>query len=81
MWENNCIIVAMHVVVQEAPQVAGGYLEGSALIKACGKMELLAKMLKKLRQQKHRVLIFSQVGEIKQFIVHLHSQLSQPCQY
>ncbi len=35
--------------------------EGSALIKACGKFDLLSKMLNVLHKDNHRVLIFSQV--------------------
>lgn len=36
--------------------------EGRALIKACGKLELLASMLRILQRDGHRVLIFSQVS-------------------
>lgn len=35
--------------------------EGSALIKSSGKLVLLSKMLAKLKEQGHRVLIFSQM--------------------
>jgi len=45
----------------EAPLTATKAYEGSALIKASGKLELLATMLKKLKEQGHRVLIFSQM--------------------
>jgi len=36
--------------------------EGSVMTKASGKLDLLAKMLKVLKQDGHRVLIFSQVS-------------------
>jgi len=36
--------------------------EGCALTKASGKLDLLAKMLKVLKEEGHRVLIFSQVS-------------------
>ena len=48
--------------LQEAPLTATGYYEGKALIQAGGKFIILEKMLKELRKQGHRVLIFSQVG-------------------
>jgi len=35
--------------------------EGSVLTKASGKLDLLAKMLKALKEAGHRVLLFSQV--------------------
>lgn len=38
-----------------------GMYDGSALTKASGKLMLLFKMLKKLKEGGHRVLIFSQV--------------------
>lgn len=38
-----------------------GMYDGSALTKASGKLMLLYKMLKKLKEGGHRVLIFSQV--------------------
>ncbi len=45
----------------EAPRLPNLAYEGSALIKACGKLDLLSKMLKVLKEQGHRVLIFSQM--------------------
>ena len=36
----------------------------NALRKACGKLELLSKMLKKLKAQGHRVLLFSQMTRV-----------------
>ena len=41
-----------------------GAYEGSAMVKSCGKMELLVKMLPKLKEQGHRVLIFSQMTKM-----------------
>lgn len=46
---------------QESPKLPSGAYEGGALIKASGKLMLLQKMLRKLKEQGHRVLIFSQV--------------------
>jgi superfamily II DNA or RNA helicase len=45
----------------EAPRTPNLAYEGSALTKASGKLDLLAKMLKILKEQGHRVLIFSQM--------------------
>lgn len=39
-----------------------GMYDGSALIRASGKLLLLQKMLKNLKEGGHRVLIFSQVS-------------------
>lgn len=39
-----------------------GSYDGSSLVKSSGKLMLLQKMLKKLRDEGHRVLIFSQVS-------------------
>ncbi|XP_034949736.1 chromodomain-helicase-DNA-binding protein Mi-2 homolog isoform X2 [Chelonus insularis] len=49
---------------QEAPTGPNGNYETSALIKAAGKLVLLSKMLKKLRDDGHRVLIFSQMTKM-----------------
>lgn len=49
---------------QEAPTGPNGSYETSALIKAAGKLVLLSKMLKKLRDDGHRVLIFSQMTKM-----------------
>ena len=46
----------------EAVKYPNGMYEAQALMKASGKTELLAKMLKKCKEDQHRVLIFSQVG-------------------
>lgn len=46
---------------EEAPKDRRGFYEGPALVKACGKLVVLQKMLKKLKAEGHRVLIFSQM--------------------
>ncbi|XP_054160501.1 chromodomain-helicase-DNA-binding protein Mi-2 homolog [Oppia nitens] len=46
---------------QEAPKMPNGAYEGTALVKACGKLILLKDMMTKLRADGHRVLIFSQM--------------------
>uniref|UniRef100_A0A183E895 DNA helicase n=1 Tax=Gongylonema pulchrum TaxID=637853 RepID=A0A183E895_9BILA len=48
----------------EAPKLKNGMYEGAALVKASGKFVLLQKMLKKLKDQGHRVLIFSQMTKM-----------------
>lgn len=48
----------------EAPKLANGLYEITALTKACGKLILLQKMLRKLYEQGHRVLIFSQMTKM-----------------
>ena len=52
----------MCCVWQEAPKLPNGMFEGPALVKSCGKLVLLTKMLGILRRDNHRVLIFSQVS-------------------
>ncbi|XP_049956227.1 chromodomain-helicase-DNA-binding protein Mi-2 homolog [Schistocerca serialis cubense] len=49
---------------QEAPTTLSGTYETSALIKASGKLVLLSTMLRKLKEQGHRVLIFSQMTKM-----------------
>merc|ERR1712227_970331 len=49
---------------EEAPLSPTGLFEINAMIKACGKLTLMTKMLKKLREQGHRVLIFSQMTKM-----------------
>lgn len=46
----------------EAPKLKNGAYEGAALIKGSGKLTLLSRMLRKLKPDGHRVLIFSQVN-------------------
>ncbi|NWV15767.1 CHD3 protein, partial [Ptilonorhynchus violaceus] len=48
----------------EPPKLPSGAYEGGALIKASGKLLLLQKMLRKLKEQNHRVLIFSQMTKM-----------------
>ncbi|XP_028836078.1 chromodomain-helicase-DNA-binding protein 4 isoform X2 [Denticeps clupeoides] len=48
----------------EAPKMPNGMYEGSSLTKASGKLMLLFKMLKKLKEGGHRVLIFSQMTKM-----------------
>lgn len=50
--------------VEEAPLGPGGSYEGQALIKAAGKLVLLCKMLRQLKDGGHRVLIFSQMTKM-----------------
>ncbi|KAM3595935.1 uncharacterized protein V6R79_005586 [Siganus canaliculatus] len=48
----------------EAPKMPNGMYDGSALTKAAGKLLLLQKMLRKLKEGGHRVLIFSQMTKM-----------------
>ncbi|KJH48544.1 CHDCT2 domain protein [Dictyocaulus viviparus] len=45
----------------EAPKLKNGMYEGTQLIKNAGKFVLLQKMMRKLKEDGHRVLIFSQM--------------------
>ncbi|CAB1321008.1 unnamed protein product [Coregonus sp. 'balchen'] len=49
------------VAAMEAPKMPNGMYDGSALTKSAGKLTLLQKMMRKLKDGGHRVLIFSQV--------------------
>lgn len=49
---------------EEAPLSSGGTYEFTAMTKASGKLELLDKMLKILKRQNHRVLVFSQMTKM-----------------
>ncbi|XP_055383518.1 chromodomain-helicase-DNA-binding protein Mi-2 homolog isoform X2 [Condylostylus longicornis] len=49
---------------EEAPLTSGGGYELQAMTKASGKLILLAKMLKQLKETGHRVLIFSQMTKM-----------------
>ena len=49
---------------QEAPSLPNGMYETQALIKSSGKLVLLSKMLRLLKEQGHRVLIFSQMTKM-----------------
>ncbi|CAG2172705.1 unnamed protein product [Oppiella nova] len=46
---------------QEAPKMPNGAYEGNALVRSCGKLILLQNMMRKLHNEGHRVLIFSQM--------------------
>merc|ERR1719225_1230771 len=48
----------LSVAAEEAPIAPNGLFEVKAMTKACGKLVLLSKMLKKLKAEGHRVLIF-----------------------
>ncbi|XP_034016012.1 chromodomain-helicase-DNA-binding protein 4-like isoform X2 [Thalassophryne amazonica] len=48
----------------EAPKMPNGMYEGSALTKAAGKLLLLQKMMRKLKEGGHRVLVFSQMTKM-----------------
>ncbi|KAI7684861.1 hypothetical protein SSS_03217 [Sarcoptes scabiei] len=52
------------VASEEAPKTKFGYYEGSHLVKACGKLIVLQKMMRKLKEEGHRVLIFSQMTQM-----------------
>uniref|UniRef100_A0A803TM95 DNA helicase n=1 Tax=Anolis carolinensis TaxID=28377 RepID=A0A803TM95_ANOCA len=52
------------VAAVEAPVLPNGSYDGSSLVKSSGKLMLLQKMLKKLRDGGHRVLIFSQMTKM-----------------
>jgi chromodomain-helicase-DNA-binding protein 4 len=54
----------LQVAQEEAPLTANRMYEGGALTKACGKLELLIKMLRRLKETGHRVLIFSQMTKM-----------------
>lgn len=49
---------------EEAPKLPSGAYEGETLIRSCGKLILLQKMLERLKKQGHRVLIFSQMTRL-----------------
>uniref|UniRef100_A0A8C2TBN2 Chromodomain helicase DNA binding protein 5 n=1 Tax=Coturnix japonica TaxID=93934 RepID=A0A8C2TBN2_COTJA len=52
------------VAAVEAPVLPNGSYDGNSLVKSSGKLMLLQKMLKKLRDGGHRVLIFSQMTKM-----------------
>ena len=49
---------------EEAPIAPNGLFEVKAMTKACGKLVLLSKMLRQLKDTGHRVLIFSQMTKM-----------------
>jgi chromodomain-helicase-DNA-binding protein 4 len=54
----------MSVASEEAPLAPSGLYEVKAMTKACGKLVLMSKMLRKLKNTGHRVLIFSQMTKM-----------------
>uniref|UniRef100_A0A8D0DEH1 Chromodomain helicase DNA binding protein 4 n=1 Tax=Sander lucioperca TaxID=283035 RepID=A0A8D0DEH1_SANLU len=48
----------------EAPKLPNGMYEGNALTKSSGKLTLLQKMMTKLKEGGHRVLVFSQMTKM-----------------
>uniref|UniRef100_A0A1A8HNV8 Chromodomain helicase DNA binding protein 4a n=1 Tax=Nothobranchius korthausae TaxID=1143690 RepID=A0A1A8HNV8_9TELE len=48
----------------EAPKMPNGMYDGNALTKASGKLLLLQKMMRKLKEGGHRVLVFSQMTKM-----------------
>ncbi|XP_066538096.1 chromodomain-helicase-DNA-binding protein 3 isoform X1 [Hoplias malabaricus] len=52
------------VAAMESPKTPSGAYEGASLTKASGKLMLLQKMLRKLKEQGHRVLVFSQMTKM-----------------
>ncbi|XP_075695579.1 chromodomain-helicase-DNA-binding protein 5 isoform X2 [Rhinoderma darwinii] len=52
------------VAAVEAPVLPNGSYDGSSLVKSSGKLMLLQKMLRKLKDGGHRVLIFSQMTKM-----------------
>ena len=54
----------MAAASEEAPISSNGLFEIKAMTQACGKLVLMSKMLRKLKEQGHRVLIFSQMTKM-----------------
>ncbi|KAM9522860.1 chromodomain-helicase-DNA-binding protein 5-like isoform 6-T6 [Salvelinus alpinus] len=52
------------VAAVEAPVLPNGSYDGNQLVKSSGKLTLLQKMLRKLKDEGHRVLIFSQMTKM-----------------
>lgn len=50
--------------MQEAPKLPNGMYEGNALTKSSGKLMLLQKMMRRLKEGGHRVLVFSQMTKM-----------------
>uniref|UniRef100_A0A669C189 Chromodomain helicase DNA binding protein 4 n=1 Tax=Oreochromis niloticus TaxID=8128 RepID=A0A669C189_ORENI len=48
----------------EAPKLPNGMYEGTSLTKASGKLMLLQKMMRRLKEGGHRVLVFSQMTKM-----------------
>uniref|UniRef100_A0A671WQE7 Chromodomain helicase DNA binding protein 4a n=1 Tax=Sparus aurata TaxID=8175 RepID=A0A671WQE7_SPAAU len=56
--------ICYHWKIAEAPKMPNGMYDGSALTKAAGKLLLLQKMMRKLKEGGHRVLVFSQMTKM-----------------
>lgn len=56
-------------MLQEAAKLPNGMFEGEAMKRSCGKLNLLAKMMKILKDDGHRVLVFSQVSGVEGCII------------
>ncbi|KAM6980690.1 chromodomain-helicase-DNA-binding protein 5 [Aplochiton taeniatus] len=52
------------VAAVEAPVLPNGSYDGNQLVKSSGKLTLMQKMLQKLKEEGHRVLIFSQMTKM-----------------
>lgn len=50
--------------MQEAAKLPNGMYEGNSLVKSSGKLMLLQKMMRKLKEGGHRVLVFSQMTKM-----------------
>lgn len=80
LFDNNNVLVYpprnnRYEFIKEAKRSTNGAFEGSELTKTSGKLIVLQKMLRKLKEQGNRVLIFSQVNNIL-IGFHLFSYLS-----
>lgn len=57
-------VTRIHSSMQEAPKLPNGMYEGNSLVKSSGKLMLLQKMMRKLKEGGHRVLVFSQMTKM-----------------
>lgn len=57
-------IFTLFLCIQEAPKLPNGMYEGNSLVKSSGKLMLLQKMMRKLKEGGHRVLVFSQMTKM-----------------
>lgn len=65
-WQSGYVVGAEEQIVSEQQQLGGGSVSeeeaiATALVQASGKMVLIDKLLPKLRQDQHKVLVFSQM--------------------
>lgn len=61
---NALTLFALLLCIQEAPKLPNGMYEGNSLVKSSGKLMLLQKMMRKLKEGGHRVLVFSQMTKM-----------------